>query len=126
MKIRTDPADKWFSKYVRLRDGKCLRCGSPVQFNDKGDPITHQCSHYIGRRKEATRFDPANGATACYGCHQYWHENHEEYKSWMIKYIGQVAFDHLIIRSNLYCKKDRKMAELVWKQAYSDLLKEKA
>lgn len=121
VKITVDPADKWFSKYIRLRDGKCLRCFSPVKYNAAGDPITHQCSHFYGRRKEATRFDPENAHTVCYGCHQYWHENPEEYKSWLINRIGQVAFDHLMIRANSYCKRDRKMAELVWKQAYADL-----
>lgn len=123
--IKTDLADKWFSKYIRLRDGKCMRCGSIVQYNASGEPTSHQNSHYIGRRKESTRFDLDNCITLCYGCHQYWHENPKEYDKWMIDHKGQKVVDDLILRSNMYKKKDRKMEVLTWKEAFFNLLDEK-
>lgn len=64
-----DPADKYFSMYVRLKQGQCQRCGSLVKFNAKGDPISHQLSHFQGRRKEATRYDIENCDCLDSGCH---------------------------------------------------------
>ena len=55
--IKRDKADVVFSQYIRLRDMECKRCHSPVQVNDKGLPVTHQASHFQGRKKESTRFD---------------------------------------------------------------------
>ena len=121
MRIKIDPADEWFSKFVRLRDGECLRCHSPVQFNSKGDPISHQMSHFQGRRKEATRFDPENGDTLCGGCHQYFTANPFEHVQWQISIKGENTVNAIVIRSNSYVKKDRKMAAMIWKKAYMDL-----
>lgn len=119
-KITTDVADTWFSKYIRLRDKKCMRCGSPVEFKN-GDPISHQCSHFKGRRSEATRFDPDNCDSLCYGCHQYFHEHEDKHKEWKIGLSGQKLVDEVILRANSYKRKDRKMEALIWKQAYKDL-----
>lgn len=111
MRIKLDPADRVFSQYIRKRDGKCLRCGSIVQFNDKGLPITHQNSHYYGRGKESTRFDPENCDTLCHGCHQYWGSTYrEDYRNFKIEQLGKARFDALTLRANSYKKKDRKMA----------------
>jgi 5-methylcytosine-specific restriction endonuclease McrA len=77
-KITIDQSDKVFSQYIRKRDGKCKRCGSLVQFNDKGLPITHQASHFFGRANEATRHDPDNVDCLCGGCHQIWGGNDHE------------------------------------------------
>lgn len=123
--VRIDAADKYFSMYIRLRDGQCMRCGSFVRYNDQGDPISHQMSHFQGRRKEATRFDPENGDTLCGACHLYFTANPYEHVQWQIEKKGQKAVDGIIIRSNSYVKKDRKMQSLIWKQAYLDLKAEK-
>lgn len=115
-KIRIDPADKAFSQWVRLRDKECLRCGSAVQFNDKGLPITHQASHFKGRGKESTRFEPENLTTLCYGCHSYLGSQPNEHYSWQVERLGQAIVDRLILLSNSYKKKDRKLEALYWKQ----------
>ncbi len=124
MKISRDIADDWFSKYIRLRDGKCKRCHSPIELNGKGDPVSHQNSHFQGRRKEATRFDPENCDTLCGACHMYFTANPGEHYMWQVSQKGQNTVNEIIVRSNSYCKKDRKLAAMVWKQAYSDLKKE--
>jgi len=121
MKIKIDLADEWFSKYIRLRDGECKRCHSPVKFNSIGDPISHQASHFQTRHKENTRFDSENCDTLCTGCHMHFHQNPSEELSWKVAQIGQKAVDDLILRSNLYCKKDRKLQEIIWKQEYMKL-----
>ena len=64
--IKITPADKWFSLCVRKRAAWCCeRCGTGY-----GKPCQAlHCSHYHGRGKYATRFDPRNATSLCYGCH---------------------------------------------------------
>ena len=50
--IKISPADKVFSHYIRTRDKQCLRCHSPVKFNN-GLPVSHQASHYFGKAEKA-------------------------------------------------------------------------
>lgn len=57
--------DIWFSKKIRERDGKCLRCG-------KLDHL--QCAHLISRTYKHLRWDEKNAITLCMGCHMFfWH-----------------------------------------------------
>lgn len=120
--VKIDKADQAFSQYIRLRDGKCVRCFSQVQFNGQGMPITHQCSHYWSRGKESTRFDPENCDTLCYGCHRLWGHGDErdDYKAFKIKQLGKEGFKRLDFRAHQLVRKDRKMALLVARE----LLKE--
>lgn len=124
MNIKRDPADEWFSKYVRLLAGECRRCHSWVKYNDKGDPISHQASHFQGRAKEATRFDLENVDCLCGGCHQYFTANPFEHTQWQIQTKGEDVVNAVVLRSNSYKKKDRKMEAMIWKKAYQDLKKE--
>jgi hypothetical protein len=116
MKVKIDLADKYFSQWIRLRDMKCLRCGSPVKLNTKGLPITHQASHFQGRGKENTRFDPNNVITLCTGCHMYFTANPAEHYQWQVERLGQQKVDEIILKSHLYIKKDRKLQAIYWKQ----------
>lgn len=125
MRIKLDAADIWFSKFVRLLAMECRRCHSVVSLNDKGDPITHQASHFQGRAKEATRYDPENVDCLCGGCHQYFTANPFEHVEWQISVKGKNVVDAIVLRSNGYKKKDRKLEAMIWKKAYEDLKKEK-
>jgi hypothetical protein len=122
--MKLDPADSAYSKYVRLSQGKCQRCGSSVRFNDNGDPVSHQLSHFQGRRKENTRYDLENTDCLCGGCHKYFTSMPFEHVQWQIKTKGQQTVDLIILRSNQYCKKDRKMQQMIWEKAYKDLKNE--
>ena len=65
--IKITPADVWFSHCVRERaEWNCERCGTHYT------PPTQalHCSHYEGRGNWATRFDPLNAISLCYGCHR--------------------------------------------------------
>lgn len=115
-KVRIDPADTAFSQWIRLRDRECLRCHSPVAFNDKGLPVSHQASHFQGRRKESTRFDPENVVTLCGGCHSYFTANPAEHYQWQVETFSQDLVDRVVLRSNIPQKKDRKMALLYWRE----------
>lgn len=104
MKIKLDKADQMFSKYIRARDKVCQRCGS-----NKG----LQASHYYGRGKESTRFDPHNVDCLCFGCHQYWGStDREAYRTFKLRQLGEKGFQVLTIRANTYQKKDRELAYL--------------
>lgn len=122
MKIKIDQADRLFSQYIRIRDGKCLRCLSPVEFNDKGLPISHQASHFQGRGKEATRFDTDNVCTLCMGCHMYFTAHPAEHYQWQVQRLGEDGVNKLIIQSNSYKKKDRRMEIIIWKEALKSLI----
>lgn len=106
--MKLDPADIVFSKFIRTRDiWTCQRCGK------KYTPPTNalHCSHYFGRGRENTRFDPLNCDTLCHGCHKIWGSDDKEgYRNFKIKQLGQRGFDLLTLRANTYKKKDRKMA----------------
>jgi len=56
--------DKLWSQAIRLRDGRCMVCGSKQKLN------AHHC---IVRRARslATRWNFANGITLCYTCHMF-------------------------------------------------------
>ena len=122
MKVSIDAADKIFSQYIRLRDKECRRCHSPVQYNAKGEPVSHQASHFQGRRKESTRFDEENVDCLCTGCHMYFTANPGEHYQWQVKTKGQKTVDLIILRSNTYMKRDRQMAKLYWSQRLKELI----
>lgn len=119
--ITIDPADKAFSQWVRLRDTMCLRCRKPVVLNGSGMPVTLQASHFQGRGKESTRFDPENVCALCAGCHAYFTAYPAEHYLWQVQRLGQDVVDALVLRSNLTVKKDRKSELIYWKQQLKNL-----
>lgn len=120
-KIRIDEADKYFSLYIRTRDRWiCQRC--LTQYKPPTNAL--HCSHFAGRGKEATRFDPRNATALCYGCHQYFTSHPQEHYLWQVERMGQKEVDALILASNLYHKKDRLAEKMYWKQKYNKLIKD--
>lgn len=112
MKIKLRSTDTLFSKIVRTRDGwKCQRCGN--QFTPPTSGL--HCSHYFGRGRENTRFDLDNCIALCYGCHRLWGHGdlRDEYTAYMKRKLGEVGFQNLQIRSNLYKHRDDK-ADMIW------------
>lgn len=120
-KVKRDKADAVFSQYIRKRDGKCMRCHSPVRFNEKGMPVSHQASHFMGRGKEATRFDEENVDCLCGACHMYFTSHPAEHYMWQVEKKGQKTVDAIVLRSNTYQKKDRQMAYLYWSERLKEL-----
>lgn len=118
--IRIDPADRYFSWFVRYRDNwKCQRCQTQYE------PVTAALhnSHHFGRARESTRFDPVNCDALCHGCHSFFTANPADHCAWKLARIGQPEYDKLTIRANTRCKKDRTLMAIVCKQMYE---KEKA
>ena len=120
-KIRIRTSDKLFSQWIRIRDGRCLRCGSSVKFNNSGLPISHNASHFQGRGKENTRFNPDNVCTLCYGCHSYFTAHPAEHTLWQVERLGQKKVDEIVFWSNQYKKRDDKLEAMLWKQELTKL-----
>jgi len=115
-KISIDKADKLFSIWIRLRDKECRRCHSKVRLNANGLPVSHQNSHFKGRRKESTRFMPENCDTLCTGCHAYFTENPAKHEEWQRSVKGDKVVDQVIYWSSLYKKRDREAEAIYWRQ----------
>ncbi len=120
MNITIDKADKVFSEYIRLRDKRCVRCKKLGHGSNGINGL--QNSHYFGRRNECTRFDPENCDSLCMGCHQRWgSEDKESYREFKIAQLGEKGFKDLRTRSQMVCKKDRKLSYLVAKKLLESL-----
>lgn len=111
MKVKIDKADRVFSWFIRTRDDwRCTRCGA---YHEPPTTALH-ASHFWGRSRESTRFDPENVDAHCMGCHRHLGSNPAEFAEWKRKQLGDNRFKALMIRQNAYQKKDRKMAYIVW------------
>ena len=120
--IKIDKADRTFSWFIRKRDGECVRCHSRVRFNDKGLPVSHQCSHYYGRGQEAVRIEPDNCDTLCMACHRIWgSDDREAYREFKIEQLGQDRFDALMVKAKTYHKKDRNMNYIIARELLKSL-----
>ena len=52
-------ADKYFSLYIRARDGRCVNCGTTEQLT---------CGHLFSSAHYSTRWDERNAFCQCTGC----------------------------------------------------------
>src|SRR5579859_7612637 len=118
--IKRDKADVVFSRYIRLKAGKCENCG---RLGTGKEGITGlQASHFHGRRKESVRFDPENVDCFCISCHrELGTNNRPAYEAYKIKQLGQKGYDLLMLRANTPSHKDRKLQLMVWTEALKDL-----
>jgi len=107
-------ADGLFSKFIRERDGKCVRCGKTEYL---------QCSHFWPRAISSTRFDPENCDTLCYGCHYgdryhgWEYAKQGEYRDFKIKQLGDEGYKNLALRATITVK--RKAAIKLWQDHLS-------
>jgi hypothetical protein len=94
----TGYADDKFSLWIRARDGKCRRCGSSSKPLD--------CSHYWKRGDSGTRYDPLNCVAVCRDCHTIWErQQNNEYKAFMVDWLGQEEYDALERRARTFKKR---------------------
>lgn len=116
-KVKIDKADELFSLWIRYRDNwKCRRCGT--QYTPPTSAL--HCSHFKGRGKEATRFEPANADALCYGCHRYFTAQPDEHVAWQKRVKGTRTVNRVIRQSSTYKKKDRAAERLYWRQKLKD------
>lgn len=112
-------ADKKFSLYIRERDGRCM-----YKSGTYSCPVTEinklQCSHYHGRARSSTRYDPKNCIALCWKHHfqdklvgwEYAKQNQSEhgfegkYTTFMKQWLGSSLFNELYLRSKQYMSRD--------------------
>ena len=117
MKIRLDPLDRLFSRYIRLRDGGiCQRCGKYV-----GLTQGLHCAHFHSRRHQNTRYDPDNAIALDFGCHQYLDSHPIEKIEFFKARLGEQAFDLLRARANEVGRPDKKAIELWLKKELKEV-----
>lgn len=116
--IKRDKADDLFSKYVRLRDKKCKKCGK--QGTGELGITDLDASHFHGRGKESTRFDLLNVDALCRSCHRWFGEHKTEYEEWKQEQLGHTEYFLLLLRANTYKKKDRKLQAIIWAKLLKD------
>ena len=111
MQIRRDPLDILFSRYIRLKaKGICQRYGDYKGYKNL------EVAHFHSRRKKSTRWDEDNVIAVCMGCHQYFHENHDEFEAFMKQHLGENEFDLLAGRMRIRGKPDKKLLTLYYQQ----------
>jgi hypothetical protein len=104
----TKDADARFSQFIRNRDGRCVRCGKVERL---------QCSHFWNRRKWATRYDPDNCDTLCWGCHRLWeYDKAGAYRDYMLNKLGgSLLLSELRAKSEILIgQRNAVMAALEW------------
>lgn len=119
-KIKIDATDRAFSLFIRKRDNwTCVRCG---RFHGEGAGTIGN-SHFWSRRHENTRFDPENCDSLCNApCHFKWGgDDRPEYVAWKKKQLGEQRYKMLMVRSQTYKKRDRKMELIIAKQLLKDV-----
>lgn len=85
--------DAIFSTQIRMRDGRCMKCGS-LMFQT--------CSHFFKRAIYSTRFDPENCDDLCIPCHEEWEGDPEgKYMAFKITQLGYDRFVELEERAKL-------------------------
>ena len=81
--------DDIVSKYIRLRDGYCVQCGSP-------DKLTN--GHVFSRRHLATRWDISDDGNChcqCWGCNYKHTKDNYDYYKWYTDRFGKKKFEQL-------------------------------
>lgn len=76
------------SRIVRKRDERCVICGQPVQFNERGEPVTLTNGHWIRRGLIALRWDLRNCNCQCATCNGRHEYDTEPYDIWMVDTYG--------------------------------------
>ena len=89
--------DEVFSKFIRARDKRCCRCGSPKRLT---------ASHYWSRRHKSTRFDEDNVIALCFPCHihQWEKEKQGDYKIYMTRRLGEQKMQLLEMKARSIAK----------------------
>lgn len=115
-KVKLDPADTAFSKYLRAQaKWTCARCGRHAE----GQGL--HAAHFHARRKESVRFDEENVDALCANCHRHFTHHYEEHKAWKLAQLGQDRYDLLALRANQRGEKNREAEKIYWRTKLKEL-----
>jgi hypothetical protein len=100
--LRRTAEDIRFSKMIRERDDyTCQRCGKTFLPNSGG----LHAAHFFTRRIKATRHDPDNCISLCYGDHAFLDSHPASKIEFFEKLLGPERFEALCARA--HAKRDR-------------------
>ena len=103
MGIKRDKYDATFSDLIRIRNNwTCEMCDK--EYPDSSTRGGLHCSHYYGRRHQATRYHPDNGFCLCFGCHNKVGEDPKLHTDWVLHRLGGGCYDLLTERKNMIKK----------------------
>ena len=97
--------DDLVSKIVRLREGRCITCGTNKNLT---------CSHLIKRGRASVRFDLDNCNCQCASCNFKHNHYPEFYTDWFVSTKGVELYHDLFERS--WQTKNWKIPELIEKK----------
>lgn len=128
--MKITPADIAFSRCCRERSQHlCEYCNKEYPDNARG----LQCCHFQGRGAWATRFEPFNAFSLCYGHHVFLDSRKGTFAEFFIERRGQEAYNLVIEKSeNTQLAKAIKMAEksgelaAFYRVVYADMLRKRA
>jgi len=99
--ITDEKLDVIFSKLVRTKsEWRCDRCGADHSFSHE----ELHCSHFMGRRYRATRWDFDNCFAHCRECHHYLGLNPVIFRRWALKMMGNEKYHHVRIKAETVTK----------------------
>ena len=126
MKIST--ADKWLSRYIRLRDawesnGVLLnRCATSGKIQECKQL---ECGHYMSRRHTSTRWSELNALPQSTYENRWKYGNPEKMAQVLDEKFGKGTADKVKIMTRQVTKVDEKLITLYYKEAVNELLKSK-
>jgi hypothetical protein len=87
--------DAIVSRKVRDRDGNvCRRCGRERVF----------AHHIFGKKAHpSTRWIEENLLSVCFGCHRDAHASPEDFRRWVLSWMGEVAYEALYVKAQMRC-----------------------
>lgn len=86
--MKISNADKWFSRFIRLRDadengiGRCCTCGTRKEVKQM------DCGHYVGRQYKTTRFSENNCHIQCKHCNGFNEGRKVEFRKFLVEKYG--------------------------------------
>lgn len=85
--------DDLVSKQVRERDGhRCRKCNR--------ESVYHH--HIFGKKAHpSTRWVLQNGISLCFHCHRDAHASPEDFRRWIISWMGEKSYESLYIKAQM-------------------------
>ena len=118
-KLSKQKADKYFSKYIRLRDAndqglvRCCTSGKWIHWKQS------DAGHYISRRFEATRYDERNCHAQSRQENRFYNGNQLQHQKYIEERYGEGTAEELFIKSRMKCIRKKHDYEYIAETYYN-------
>lgn len=127
--MKINVADKWFSRYIRLRDAwesngvLVNKCATSDKL--KVLPCKElECGHYMSRRHMNTRYSPLNAMPQCTYENRWKHGNPENMARALDKKFGEGTAERVRLLSTKPAKVDIKLTAGYYRELVNNMIKE--